>query len=222
MSRRRALSAAAALAACALAIPGVADAVVATISPPLDPTAVASCPGTATTPCAVVSRTTAMQVVVGHAYHPLQITVAGRIVGWQVTLSAPTTAQIKYFDTTEGGASQAAIAVLRPVRALDYRLVAIGPLMHLQPYFGQTVSFPLVSTIAVAPGDMLALAVPTWAPALQLHAGHRTAWRASRSRSQCTNVAAGTAQTTPGGVMQYACIYQSGLVTFNAVEISTP
>jgi hypothetical protein len=218
----RTISALLALAFVALAIPAAAYAVVATLSNPPDPNATASCPGTATTPCTVVSRTTAMQVKVGDTVTPFKVTTAGRIVGWEITLSSPTAAQIKYFDANEGGTSQAAVAVIRQVKALDYRLEAQAPVIHLEPYFGRTVDFPLASSIAVKPGDVIALTVPTWVPALELQAGRKTAWRASRGKTQCTSVGVDTAQRELGSVLQYYCIYRTALIDFAAIEISTP
>jgi hypothetical protein len=219
---RRTLSVALAVALVALVIPAAAYAVVSTLTNPADPGATASCPGTATSPCTVISRTTAMQVEVGDTHTPFKVTTTGRIVGWQITLSAPTTAQIKYFDAHEGGSSQAAVAVIRQVKALDYRLDGVSPLIHLQPYFGKTATFPLTHSIPVRPGDEIALTVPTWVPALELQAGRKTAWRASRGKSQCKNVAADTAQTSDGSVAEYYCIYRTALVAFGAIEISTP
>jgi len=206
----------------ALAIPGVALAVVATLTSPADPTAVASCPGSATVPCTVVSRTTAFQVKVGDTRDPMRVRSEGRIVGWEITLSSPSLSQTKYFDATEGGTARASIAVIRNESGLGFRLVAESPTIRLEPYFGKTVTFALVSSIPVVAGDEIALDVPTWAPALELHAGLRTAWRASRAATQCANVTTETAQGVPGSVAQYSCIYRTALVDFGAVEISTP
>jgi hypothetical protein len=219
---RRTLSVALVFALVALAIPVAAYAAVVTLTNPPDPTANASCPGTATTPCTVISRTTAMQVKVGDTSTPFKITTAGRIVGWEITLSSPTISQIKYFDANEGGPSEAAVAVIRQVKALDYRLEAQTPVVHLQPYFGQTVDIPLINSIAVKPGDVIALTVPTWVPALELRAGRKAAWRASRSRSRCTNVGVDTTQTELHSVAQYFCLYRTALVNYGAIEISTP
>lgn len=206
----------------ALAIPGVALAVVATLTSPSDPTAIASCPGTATVPCTVVSRTTALQVKVGETRDPMRVRTDGRVVGWEITLSLPSLSQTKYFDSTEGGTARAAIVVVRNETGLGFRLIAESPMIHLEPYFGKTVTFALASSIPVVAGDQIALAVPTWAPALELRAGQRTAWRASRAGTQCANVTTETAQSVPGSVAQYACIYRTALVDFGAVEISTP
>src|ERR1700690_3817751 len=98
---KRTLSVAAVLALVALAVPGAAYAVLATLTDPPDSSAVASCPGTAAIPCTVLSRTTAEQVQVGSTSAPFKITTAGRIVGWEITLSSPTATQIRYFDANE-------------------------------------------------------------------------------------------------------------------------
>jgi len=219
---RRALTVAAVLVLVALVVPAAAYAVLATLTNPADPSAVASCPGSTTTPCTVVSRTTAEQVQVGSTSAPFKVRTAGSIVGWEVTLSSPTAAQIHYFDTHEGGTSQAALAVIRQVRGLDYRLQHVSPLVSLQPYFGQTATFPLASSIRVTPGDVIALTVPTWVPALELQAGHKTAWRASRGAKGCSDVTTQTAQTTIGSIVEYDCIYRTALIDFGAIEISTP
>lgn len=220
--RARTLIVAAVAAVFALAIPGVALAVLTTLTSPADPSALASCPGTTAVPCTVVSRTTALQVKVGDTRDPLRADTEGRVVGWQITLSVPTAAQTKYFDATEGGTARAAIAVVRNETGLGYRLIAVSPMIHLEPYFGKTVTFALASSIPIVPGDQIALDVPTWAPALELRAGQRTAWRASRPATQCANVTAQTVQSALGSVAQYSCIYRTALVDFGAIEISTP
>jgi hypothetical protein len=68
----------------------------------------------------------------------------------------------------------------------------------------------------------VALSVPTWVPALELQAGRKTAWRASRSAKACNDVTAQTAQVAPGSIVEYACIYRTALLAFGAIEISTP
>ena len=195
MMSRRALSVTVALAAAALAVPAAALAVVTTLTDPADPSATPSCPGTAATPCTVVSRTTALQEQVNDTRTPFKVAAAGRLVGWQITLSSPTPSQIRYFDTTEGGAPEAAIALLRQEQGLDYRLDYESPLQPLQAYFGRTVTFALPRSVPVVRGDEIALTVPTWAPALELTAGSRSAWRARRRRRCSAGPSSTTAST---------------------------
>ena len=75
--------------------------------------------------------------------------------------------------------------MLRPQKKpnLTYKLIAQSPLVKLEPYFGKTAQFPLETTIPVKKGDVVALTVPTWAPALALGFGNDTSWRASRPKS---------------------------------------
>ena len=92
----------------------------------------------------------------------------------------------------------------------------------LEPYFGQTAQFPLETTIPVRKRDVVALTVPTWAPALALGFGKETSWRASRPRSQCTSTSALSTHTQVGSPVQYFCLYQTARLTYSATLISTP
>ncbi|MGA2470154.1 MAG: hypothetical protein ABSG64_05640 [Solirubrobacteraceae bacterium] len=203
--------------ALALALPAAASALViqvgnaGTVAPP-------SCPAY---PCDVLSRTTAFQVKDGAVRAPLEIKRSGRIVSWSVTLAAPTSAQISYFDGNENGASSAALAVVRNVRGLSFRLIAQAPVQQLAPLFGSTASFTLSQPIAVRRGDIVALTVPSWAPVLALHYAAGTSWRASRSASQCQNVTAATMQVVVGSRTDYDCLYQTALITYAATEVTS-
>ena len=139
------------------------------------------------------------------------------------SLGKPSATQIKYFNTNEGGTASAAIAVLapQPKPNLAYKLVAQSPLVQLQQYFGKTAQFPLASTLQVKKGDVIALAVPTWAPALALGFTNETSWRASRLRTQCTNTSVQSMQQV-GTSVQYYCLYREARLTYSATLISTP
>ena len=178
-----------------------------------------SCPGS---PCLAVSQTTGFQVKIGKVKAPVSVTAAGRIVAWSITQGQPTPTQIKFFDSMEAGVAQAGIAILRPGPKLNFTLIASSPIMHLEPYFGTTVQFPLDTTLAVMPGDVVALTVPTWTPALALGFGHDTSWRASRSRTACANTNQPTTQTSIGSTVQYFCLYGTARLTYTATLIPTP
>jgi hypothetical protein len=191
------------------------------VIPATTPETVPSCPGT---PCLAVSRTTGFQVKVATANRLLAVPRTGTVVAWTIMLGNPNAAQIKFFNANEGGPSEAAIAVLRsqPKPNLTYRLIAESPLIKLQPYFGKTAQFALANTIPVKKGDIVALAVPSWAPALALGFGKDTSWRASRPKSQCTSTSTQTTQTTIGSSAQYYCLYQTARLTYSATMVSTP
>jgi hypothetical protein len=189
--------------------------------PQTTPPSTPSCPGN---PCLAVSRTTGFQIKVGETRNFLNVPRDGTIVAWTVILGKPNATQIKFFDANEGGAASAGIAILRPQRKpnLTYKLISQSPTVPLETYFGQTAQFPLASTLPVKKGDIVALSVPTWAPALALGFGNTTSWRASRPRKQCTSTSSQTAQTQVGSSVQYFCLYRTARLTYSATLISTP
>lgn len=200
-------------------------------TPPTAP----SCPGN---PCLAISRTTGFQVSVGTMTAPVTIPREGRLVAWTITLSKPSATQVKYFDEHEGGAASAGIAVLRakkepkPAKGKKkktptlsaYTLVAQSPVVPLETYFGETVQFALEKTLEVKKGDIVALTVPTWAPALTLGFAKTTGWRASRpaTKKGCEETSVQTAQTKLGSTDPYSCQYHEARLTYSATLISTP
>jgi hypothetical protein len=207
----------------ALALPAVAPATLTEVGviPTTTPATVPSCPASQ---CLAVSRTTGFQVKVGTERNILSAPRAGTVVAWTITLGAPNATQIKYFETNEGGPAEAGIAILAPQRKpnLTYKLIAQSPLVKLTPYFGKTAQFPLETTIPVKKGYVVALTVPTWAPALALGFGDDTSWRASRPKASCKTTSAQTAQSEIGTAVQYYCLYQTARLTYSATLISTP
>lgn len=207
----------------ALALPTGSQATLAEVGiiPETTPPTTPSCPGT---PCLAVSRTTGFQVKVGATHNLLVAPREGRVVAWTIALGKPNATQIKFFDANEGGESSAGIAILRQERKpnLAYKLVAQSPLVKLEPYFGKTAQFPLTTTLPVKKGDIVALTVPSWAPALALGFPNTTSWRASRPKTQCTSTSSQTAQSSLSSVVQYACLYRTARLTYSATLISTP
>lgn len=192
--------------------------------PETNPPTVPSCP---TPTCLAVSRTTGYQTRVGSTRNSVMVPRDGVIVAWTISLGKPTSTQVKFFDTNEGGSASAGIAILRPDRRrkvahYTLRLISQSPLVSLEPYFGMTAQFPLASTLPVKKGDIIALTVPTWAPALAINLPKETSWRTSRPSKQCSATNSQTAQTKTGSEVQYGCMYETARLTYSATEISTP
>jgi hypothetical protein len=189
------------------------------VIPETTPPSTPSCP----TSCLAVTRTTGYQVKVGSTRGLVTAPREGTVVAWTITLGKPNATQVKFFNANEGGPASAAIAVLAPAPKpnLAYRLVAQSPVVPLEKYFGKTAQFPLASTITVKKGYVIALAVPTWAPALALGFTNETSWRASRPRSQCSSTSAQSVQQL-GATVQYYCLYRQARLTYSATLISTP
>jgi hypothetical protein len=105
-----------------------------------------------------------------------------------------------------------------------YTVVAQSPVVPLETYFGGIAEFPLEKTLEVQTGDVVALTVPTWAPALTLGFGKTTGWRASRpnTKNGCEETSVQTAQTKIGSSNPFACVYHEARLTYSATLISTP
>jgi hypothetical protein len=206
------------------AIPAVAPATIAevgVIPPTTTPETVPSCPAS---PCLAVSRTTGFQVKVATNTTLMSAPRAGSVVAWTITLGRPNATQVKFFNANEGGEAEAGLAILRAEKKpnLTYKLIASSPTVPLKKYFGKAVQFPLERSIAVRKGDIIALTVPTWAPALALGFGKDTSWRASREKKQCASTSSQSTQTSIGSAVQYFCLYQTARLTYSATLIATP
>jgi hypothetical protein len=174
-------------------------------------------------PCEAVSQTTGYQVKIGTDRSLMSIPAKGSIVAWTITLGDPSSADTTFFEAHEGGPAQAGIAILKAGKHLNFTLVAQSPTIALAPYFGETAQFPLASSIPVKKGDIVALTVPTWAPALAIGYGKDTSWRASRPTKQsCTTTSSQTAQQSIASTTEYYCLYQKARLTYSATLITTP
>jgi hypothetical protein len=178
-----------------------------------------SCPAR---PCLAVPRTTGYQAKVGTKRAIDVVPQDGRIVAWTISLGSPGKKQIAYFDKMLGGESAARITILDPRPKLRARVVAQGEPQKLRPYFGQTVQFALRRSLHVKKGMIVALTVPTWAPALQAGLPGDTSWRASRAKGACDDRLSQSAQTKRGQVAQYYCLYQYARLTYSATLVTDP
>ena len=206
-----------------LVLPAAAPATLTEVGviPETTPPTTPSCPAS---PCLAVSRTTGFQVKVATNTTLMSAPKPGSVVAWTITLGKPNATQVKFFNANEGGPAEAGIAVLRAEKKpnLTWRLIASSPTVKLEKYFGKTAQFPLETTLKVRKGDIVALTVPTWAPALALGFGKDTSWRASREKKQCSSTSSQSTQTSIGSAVQYYCLYQTARLTYSATLVSTP
>ena len=176
-----------------------------------------TCPSS---PCLAVSRTTGYQAKVVDSRAAYVVPRNGRIVAWTISLGNPDERQIEFFDDNYGESS-AQLTILRRGDRLFHRVIRQSPLMKLQRYFGQKVQFPLERSIPVRRGQVVALTVPTWAPALSQLTDDGSSWRASRARNRCGDTASQTGQPGEGQRTQYRCLYRARL-TYSATLITAP
>lgn len=195
-------------------------------------------PGTPACPddCIAVTRTTGYQQSTAAGKDVFVVPKDGRIVAWTISLGNPSTkatkdpetgkkgkSQVQFFTDNYGGAASAGIAVLTTGIKKRARTIALSPIIELTQYFGKTVQFPLESSIAVKKGDVIALNVPTWAPALAVGLPNTFAWRASRTEN-CSDPSVNQLQTSQQlqQLTQYNCAYKTARLTYSATLISTP
>ena len=177
-----------------------------------------ACPAS---PCLAVSRTTGYQIKVGDARGAFTVPADGKIVAWSIALGKPNKAQVAYFQKYFGGSASARLTVLHQGTKLFSRVVTQTRTQSLTPYFGQTVQFPLGRALNVKKGYVIALTVPTWAPALTPLLTDKSAWRASRAEGKCNDTSTQTAQAVLKNVVQYRCLYKARLI-YSATLITRP
>jgi hypothetical protein len=183
------------------------------------PDPVPSCPAD---PCLAVSKTTGYQAKVGATRGLFVVPKDGKIVAWSIALGKPGPKQRSFFDRSLGEPSKAGITVLRPGKKLFARVIGQSPIKELTPYFGQAVQFPLGRALTVRKGYLIALTVPTWAPALAVGMGNDTSWRASRGEGACRDTEQQTAQLELRLFTQYRCLYRTARLTYTATLITEP
>lgn len=233
--RRSSLTAAALIALVSVAAPAYSAAAVIEVGATTSPLLAPSCPkGVTPADCTIIlTRVTALETLGDGVAYPTTIKQAGQLVAFTIGLSSLSSSRttrksdIHYLDSQYGGTTQVAITVLRPTgsnQSRNWTVVGSSPTYHVQPYLGYVVQFPLMSTITVKPGDVLALTTPTWAPVLSIDlAAKRFAYRQSRTSSCTTPPSTSQAQLTIGASASYMCNYTGTRVEYTATEVtSTP
>jgi hypothetical protein len=195
-----------------------------------------SCPTT----CQAVGKTTGFQTSIAGQRSPFSVSFRGRIVAWSIKTGAPGTkpnpnnnnqSDYDFFVKTFGGTPKARISVLKPImkqiRAGHpiYKLKSQSPVEDLTQYLGQTTTFTLDTPLRVKPNNIVALTVPTWAPAFAINQAANTKWQASRKRGKCNNtddILTGTPQDALGSQRSYGCSYNTARLLYSATVVADP
>lgn len=195
-----------------------------------------SCPTT----CQAIGKTTGFQTSITGQRNPFVATFRGRIVAWSIKTGLPSTkpnpnnnnqSDYDFFTKTFGGPPRARISVLKPIMKQIkagkpiYKLKAQSPVEDLSQYLGQTTTFTLDAPLRVKPNNIVALTVPTWAPAFAINQAANTKWQASRKKGKCNNtedILAGTPQDALGSERSYACTYNTARLLYSATVVADP
>ena len=185
----------------------------------------------------------------------------GKVVAWSIQLSNPTreasrrygAAQRPYFNRLFGSPSKARISILRQVKGgakypPRYRLIRASGTQLLNRYFGSEIKFA-IKPLNVIKGDIVALTIPTWAPAFWVpmacspgttgrandatcsRARKANTWRGSRGPGQCLigtdafdrpNEALQRShpQQKVNSVKRYGCYYDGGRLLYKATVVA--
>jgi hypothetical protein len=195
-----------------------------------------SCP----TSCQAVGKTTGFQQNITGSKSPFVVTARGQVVAWSIKLGAPSDkpnpsndnqSDLDFFNKTFGGPAKAGIAVLKPIMSSIragkpiYKLKSQSPVELLGDFFGQTTTFTLDTPLRVKPNNVVALSVPTWAPAFAINQSADTKWQASRKKGHCndtTDILAGTPQDQIGSQRSYGCTYTTARLLYSATVVADP
>jgi len=176
-----------------------------------------SCPGK---PCQAIGSVTGFQVSTDQETLPYAVPHDGRITAWTLTLSQPTNSERSFFNGFFGTPPEARLAILRRVPGTNpprYNLRAQSSIQVLTPYLGKTVKFG--SSLDVEKDDIVAISVPTWAPAFAQELDEANVWRASRAPGKCVNstdLRQGEPQEKVGTRATYGCRYTTARLLYTA------
>jgi hypothetical protein len=174
-------------------------------------------------PCQAVGSVTGFQVSTEQGGLPFRVRRDGRVKAWTLTLSEPTSKQRAFFNGFFGTPPEARLAILRRVPGSEpprYNLRSQGSIHVLSPYLGQTVKFG--ANLRVEKDDIVALTIPTWAPAFAQNLTAKDSWRASREPGKCTNttdVRQGEPQQKVGTRATYGCRYSTARLLYTATVV---
>lgn len=201
------------------AAPGAASADVREVGQP-EPFQAASCPDK----CQAVAQVSGYNVQVGKSKNTFRINRPGKVVAFTLRLGEPNADQLNYFKTTFGATSQARVSILKPARTKQrHRLLRQSELFNLEPYFGSTPTFALRRSLQVDKGNIIAITVPTWAPAFAHELSEDFVWRSSHHDEDCTStMPPPAAQMSLNSLRIYGCLYRTARLLYSVHFVLDP
>jgi hypothetical protein len=196
--------------------------------------AVPTCPaGVKPSQCTIIlTRDTALETIRDGVSYPTTVHRAGRLVAFSLglsNLSSNTSTRkkdINFLNQTYGGDAQVYLTVLKRVgrHGQKWKVVANSGVWHVVQYLGSVAQIPLLNTIQVTPGEVIALSTPTWAPVLSIQQNtHNFAYRQARgTKPDCSRPSSGKQSQRKGEVSNYPCKYAGTRIEYSATEVTYP
>ncbi len=183
------------------------------------PKAQVSCPAN----CQAVGRVTGYQGRGGDVKKPFVIPRAGKIIAFTVRLGSPDANQQQFFNDLYGGPPKVQLSILRrgekKKTLYDHRLISQSPEFNVQSFFGSAPTFTLDKPLTVQKNYIVAITVPTWAPAFAVGLQRNHWWRSSRTKGKCDNVSQMAQQNKLMTVKVFGCTYFTARLYYTATYV---
>lgn len=192
-----------------------------------------TCPaGVKPSQCTIIlTRDTALATIRDGVSYPTMVHHAGRIVSFSVGLSSLSSSSstrkkdINFLNQTYGGDAQVVLTVLKRIgrKGQRWQVVANSGVWHVVQYLGSVAQIPLLTSIQVTPGEVIALSTPTWAPVLSIQQASGNAYRQARgSKPDCSRPSTGQQAQKKGHISNYPCKYAGTRIEYAATEVTYP
>lgn len=171
--------------------------------------------------CRVVASSNGFQVKSPTSGSPFYVPFSGEITSFRLYLGKPSRSDRNKLNERFGAPPQAALAVLKKIRTTagqtKFKLRKKSPIENLGPELGTVATFRLATPLKVQKGNIVALAIPTWAPVFAQGLNpDQNRWRASLQPNRCSDAFIDQAkpQLKVGSKRQYGCKYPGGRLLY--------
>ncbi len=210
----------------ALAVPVVASGKVVQLGEATPALPRSNCPEN---PCEALYQVTGYQErAEGSKERPYVIRRDGQIIAFSVKLGRLRQDQIDSFSRSFGGAPSVRLSILRKgkkrSRRNEHRVLAKSETYEVENRLGSTPTFVLEEPLRVERGNIVAITVPTWLPALASGQADNALWRSSRRKGRC-GTAGPPAKLAPpapqglGQLAEWACNYSTARLLYTATYV---
>ena len=184
------------------------------------PAAKSNCPAN---PCEVIGQVTGYQGRSESVKDPFMVTSDGVVVAFTIELAKLEQNQIEFFTNLYGSSSQVRLSILRRGKRkktrLDHRLISESRAYQISRYFGSSPTFVLPEPMRVRKGEIVALTIPTWAPAFARDLTNANWWRSSRRKGRCDDVNQRAQFGAEGTVRVFGCTYRTARLLYTATFV---